>query len=59
MKAVDELLVLSRKCDDQFVSENSELADSSPFEELRTEYQQTKFFNENFGLIVSGKVLEH
>ena len=59
VKAVDELLVLSRKCDDQFVSENSELADSSPFEELRTEYQQTKFFNENFGLIVSGKVLEH
>jgi len=27
----------------------------NPFVGFKTEYQQTKFFKENFGLIVSGK----
>ena len=56
VKAVDELMQLSSKFVQQSVSENSELAGShyhSPFDELSNEYQQTKCFKENFGLIVS------
>jgi len=51
-KAVEELLLLSSKCIEH---SDPELNDphSSPFYELKTEYQQTKFFNENFGLVVS------
>lgn len=60
VKAVDELMQLFSKCEQQSVSENPELAGSSPyqspFDELSTEYQQTKYFKENFGLIVSAYI---
>ena len=59
VKGVEELLLLSSKYLEQSVSESLGLASSpfcfhlSPFDDLKTEYQQTKFFKENFGLIVS------
>lgn len=59
VKAVEELLLLSNKSLEQSIADNLGLTDSplglhsSPFDDLRTEHQQTKFFRENFGLIVS------
>ena len=44
VKAVEDLLLLSNK------------RLENPFEDLKTECQQNKFFKENFGLIVSWHV---
>lgn len=57
VKGVEELLLLSNKYLEQSVSglaSSSFYVHSSPFDDLKTEYQQTKFFKENFGLVVSG-----
>ena len=57
VKTVEELLLLSNKCIEQSDSGlASDLHIPSPFGDLKTEYQQTKFFKENFGLVVSGHV---
>ena len=50
VKAVEELLLLSNESDS---------GHPSPFDELKTEHQQTKFFKENFGLVVSGHISEY
>ena len=60
VKGVEELLLLSNRFLEQSVLESPEFASSpfcfhsSPFDDLKTEYQQTKFFKENFGFVVSG-----
>ena len=56
VKAVEELLLLSNKCIEQSDSMLTNGLHPSPFDELKTEYQQTKFFRENFGLVVSGHI---
>ena len=62
VKGVEELLLLSNKFLEQSVLESPEFASSpfcfhsSPFNDLKTEYQQTKFFKENFGLVVSAYI---
>ena len=62
IKAVEEMMLLSANVHRQSFVENRELAFipfhqhsslANPFVGLKTEYQQTKFFKENFGLIVS------
>ena len=55
VKAVEELLLLSNKSLEQSMADNLDnpLSLGSPFDDLRTEYQPTKCFRENFGLIVS------
>ena len=70
IKAVEEMMLLSANVHRQSFVENRELAFvpfdqqsslANPFLGLKTEYQQTKFFKENFGLIVSDytKVLSY
>jgi len=56
VKAVEELVVLSSECVEQSDPGLAGSLHPSPFDELKTEHQQTKFFEENFGLIVSGYV---
>ena len=62
IKAVEEIMLLSANVHRQSFVENRELASipfdqhsslANPFVGLKTEYQQTKCFKENFGLIVS------
>lgn len=53
IKAVEEMMLLSANVHRQSFVENRESSLPNPFVGLKTEYQQTKFFKENFGLIVS------
>lgn len=67
IKAVEEITMLSTNSVKQSVISNllasglsidpstfdAYFSSNSPFMELKTEYQQTKFFKENFGLVVS------
>ena len=62
IKAVGEMMLLSANVLRQSIVDNRELATApldlqsslvNPFVSLQTEYQQTKFFKEHFGLIVS------
>ena len=62
IKAVEDMMLLSANVLRQSIMDNRELATApfdvqspfvNPFVGLKTEYQQTKFFKENFGLIVS------
>lgn len=65
IKAVEEMMLLSANVQRKSFVENRELASIpfdqhssfvNPFVGLKTEYQQTKFFKENFGLIVSDNI---
>lgn len=56
IKAVDELMFMSSKVVEQSLAAGAQGLYSSPFDDLKTEYQQTKYFKENFGLIVSVNV---
>lgn len=56
VKAVDELISISNKAVQESFANGQGLTNTlyaSPFDDLKTEYQQTKYFKENFGLIVS------
>ena len=53
IKAVDNLMFLSSKMAKQSLAEGDQGQYSSLFDDLQTEYLQTKYFKENFGLIVS------
>lgn len=53
IKVVDKLMFLSSKIVEQSIAEGDSGQYLSPFDELQTEYQQTKYFKERFGLIVS------
>lgn len=69
IKAVEEMMLLSANVYRQYFVENRELASipfdqhsslANPFVGLKTEYQQTKFFTENFGvmlIIIATKLL--
>ncbi|XP_065893459.1 uncharacterized protein [Dysidea avara] len=51
IKAVDHLMFLSSKMAKQSLAEGDQGQYSSLFDDLQTEYLQTKYFKENFGLI--------
>jgi len=53
IKAVDNLMFLSSKMAERSLAEGDQGQYSSLFDDLQTEYLQTKYFKENFGLIVS------
>ena len=65
IQAVEEITMLSTDSMKKSVTNNllasglsinpsfNDCSSNSPFMELKTEYQQTKFFKENFGLVVS------
>lgn len=57
IKAVDKLIFMSSKVVEQLLAEGDQGQYSSPFDDLQTEYQQTKYFKENFSLIVSVHVM--
>jgi len=50
INAVDKLLSMSSEVAEQSFDQRQYL---SPFDDLKTEYQQTKYFKENFGVVVS------